>query len=371
MMNSTTFQALPKIAANTVKLRRTRNKLLLLMLMLGSVDTQTRDEGLFVVGAAGLAVTGVIVWRVTAPSDEAVLQDVVRSVQDKNLEKYSQYFQLISTKDQQEQALMHNLYKLSYDNQYQDLQIVQSKLQRDAKELQALKNILWFRSFFNSEISSKYDNLEKYQLQVKHLEFYFNCHANFFKGWNLCSEYSQLEQKISFGGDAISSIRKLYLFDNYPLVTFSAKLLQDVLWIKNLQKGLYPTLEKELVELYNYAADLAIFVKSNVEYDKEKQRQYQDDEEKRKQDIVNAQLIQAQAQLLAAQAAGRHADAAARNAQTEQQRLALEKENNERERVKARVEELRRHGYSDSEIQRQLDFEGFSRILIGWVFGTK
>jgi len=341
-----------------------KNKLLWFLLILISVDTQTKNEELYA-GAtlAGVLVTGFVVWRATAPSDEFVIQDIDNCMYHENLIKYEQIFQLKSKVDQQEQELLQNLYKLNYD-QYQDFSTIQNNVRDDAHKFDILSGSIWFRSFFNVQVSKKYQELQLCYFQVKNLKIYLNQHANFFKGWGLCKEYKDLFTKINLDGDAISSIRKLYLFDNYPLLVFSAKLLKDILWIKNFKKDVYPILDNELANLFNYVSDIVVYVKNHDEYDKEKQRKYQDDEEQRKQDIVDAQLM-------IAQAAADQAKTIAINAQTERERLELEKQQNERACIQARVEELRRYGYSDQEIQRKLDFEGFTKALINWACGNK
>ena len=61
MFNSTTLKLQQSLTKPWLRSWSARKKLLLCMLMTGSVTLQSRDEGLFIVGATGVVVTGIIV----------------------------------------------------------------------------------------------------------------------------------------------------------------------------------------------------------------------------------------------------------------------------------------------------------------------
>ena len=370
-MNSTTFITTLKLRS-TRELRRTRSKILLLMLTSGSVCMQaSNNDSAFKLKAAvavvGVAVTGVTLWRMTAPSDKAVLINLNQAIIDKELAKYSADFDTgdkprVNTKEDQ---IAYNLVEsLKYSNVNQQLSNIQMQLDTDGRELRSLKEGIWFRSFFNSDVSNKYHELGKFQSKAESLKPYFKHHENYFKGLNLCKEHQEFAAKAQADGDWVHCIRKTYIGDKtYPLMYVAGKYLQDVAWINGFRKNVYPQLDARLDKTADNAINVAVWLKDRAEYDHEQ-------ENKRQQDVVDAQLLAAQAQLLAAQSASRQADAATRNAQTEQKRLALETENNERARIEARVAALQRCGYSQRQIQQQLNREGFTQALIKVILGN-
>ena len=353
-----------------------KNKLLLVTLMSASVCMQAMEnDSAFklkaAVAVAGVAVTGIGLWRMTAPSDAVVLHDINQSIADKKLAKYNQTFDVVSKSGEQETQLETNLLnKLEHLDVYQQPSTIQMKLDIDGWALRDLKDGIWFRSFFNSDVSKKHADLANAQANAEKLKPYFKQHDNFFKGWNLVKEHIDFAAKAQTDGDWIRCIRKTYVGDkSYPLIYVAAKYLQDIKWIKDIKKGLYPKLDYELVSVRATAEDSVVWLQAHPEYEKEQRLELAHREDKRQQDLVDAQLMNAKSQLLAAQAASEQAQVAAQNVKLEQQRLSIEKDRNERERLNYRATELQRQGYSQRQIQQQLDNEGFTKALISLFFG--
>jgi len=330
-----------------------------------------------VVGAA--AVGGVALWRATAPSDAQILADINQIIAAKNLSKYNQIFNTSSFVANQESQLIEILtLQLGYADQYQDPVKIQQRLSSDAQELAALRDSIWFRSYFNSDVAAKWNELHQTLINVVQLQDYFKRHKNFFVGWNLYKHYLAYQSNMDYfinsnQGDFLTFLRLQHIgHKGYPLLLEVTILLQDIQWIQSLHDDVYPQLKYNLNQLRQTFIDkLVVAVQYHPEYDRERNLQRHDDEEQRKNDLVRIQMLQAQAQARQADAANKQADVAARNLEIERQRLELEKQENERARINARIEELRRYGYSDYEIQQTLNREGFTRAIIDLIFGTR
>ena len=349
-------------------LKTTRSKILILALMSGSVFVQAMDnDSLFKLKAAaavvGVAVTGIAVWRMTAPSDKDVVADINFTMLDKDLEKYKQAFDIDLKKVDQEKNLVDNLTKkLKYPDHYQEQNTIQANLDNDARELKNLKSTIWFRSFFNSDIADKYNEIEASRQQARDLKFYFRSHDNFLKGHNICKEHKNLAQNAFVENDLVRGIRKTYLGRQvYPLVYVVAKYIQDVQWMESLKKGMYPQLENELNTVCINAQDSILTLQDHPDYAKEQKT-------KAEQDPTTVQGMHAQAQLLSAKTLSQQANIAAQNLIIEQQRVAFEKERNDREREQRRIEDLQRLHYSDVAIQQQLNFDRIINKIIGWFY---
>ena len=372
-MNTTTPDTSPRLLRACARLRSTRSKILILALMSGSVFIQPVDnDSLFKLKAAaavvGVAVTGVAVWRMTAPSDKDILVDINDALLRKDLQKYNQVSDLIlnhrKTEEEigeQEEDLLKNLTKqLNYRDQYQEQETIQKNLDTDAQELKKLKETIWFRSFFNSGVAQKYNEIDASRSQARDLKIYFRSHDNFFKGSTICKEHKEVTKNALLEQDFVRGIRKNYLGRQvYPLIYVAAKYIQDVQWIKSLKKGVYPELEDELDVVCTNAQDSILALQDHPDYAKEQKN-------KAEQDVTSVQGMYAQAQLLSVQTAAQQASLAAQNLVVEQQRIAFEKERNERERVQARVEELKRYNYSDLAIQQQLNRDAIINKIMGW-----
>lgn len=339
------------------------------------------DQSLPVIAAvvAVAAVGGVALWRATAPSDAQVLADINHVIAAKNLSKYNQTFNTSSFVANQESQLIEILtLQLGYADQYQDPVKIQQRLSYDAQELAALKDSIWFRSYFNSDVATKWNELKTAIMNIVQLQGFMEKHKNFFAGWHLYKYYltyqSNMDCYLNSGqGDFLTFVRLQHIgHKGYPLILEVTKLLKDISWIQSLHDDLYPQLKYNLNQLRQSFIDkLVVALQYHPEYDRERNLQRQDDEEQRRDDLVKAQLLQAQAQARQADAANKQADIAARNLEIERQRLELEKQENERARINARIEELRRYGYSDYEIQQTLNREGFTRAIIDLIFGTR
>jgi len=339
-------------------LKTIKNKAFVLILMSGFVCIQAMDNDsilTFKAAAAviGVAVTGVTVWRMITPSDKDIIDDINLLILDKALTKYNQSFNIKNTlnKGEEEKELLINLIdKLGYPDQYQEQDTIQANLNKDAQELRNLQNSIWFRSYFNTNVASKYNEIDQSRLQARRLRAYFKSHDKFFKGYSICKEQN----------DLVRGIRKMYIGrQTYPLVYVVSQYIQDVQWIESLKKGVYPQLENKLHIICTNAQDSILALQDHPEYIKEQERKDQ-------QDIHSVSGMNAQAQLLAAQTAADQVKIATQNLLIAQQHLAYEKERNERERVNARVQELYRYGYSDMAIQQQLNCDKIVNMLKGF-----
>ena len=363
-MNSTTFTTMLKLRS-TRKLRRARNKILILGLMSSSIFMQAMESDFnfklkAAVAVVGIAVAGVAAWRMTAPSDRDVVNDIDYSILDKKLAKYNQTFDVDSQHGDQEQKLVDNLIdKLDYSDQYQEQDIIQAHLHNDAQELKNLKESIWFRSFFNTEVSHKYNEIDASRLQARNLRCYFKHHDNYFKGCNILKAHKNLIEQAYKESDFVRGIRKAYIGHLYPLMHFEDQYVKDVQWMRSCKKGDYPILENELKVLCANAEDSILELRGHAEYAREQ-------EKKERQDIHSVQGMHAQAELLSAQTAAHQAKTAAHNVTIEQQRIECEKAHNERERVQARVKELGRYGYSDLAIQQQLNRDRIINMIFGF-----
>jgi len=345
----------------------------------GSVKWQT------IAAVAGVAtVGGVALWRATAPSDAQVLADLSAQQGEKNLLKYNQEFNISDRAVDPESKLVENLTtKLGYADQFQDSATIKKQLGHDSQELTALKDSIWFRSFFNGGVATKWKELDTAEKNAVKLQPYMQGHNDFFVGWNKYKQNRDLDAYIetycaSYDGQQegqsafLTAIRRHHLGSKgYPLLVVTSKLLNDIEWIQKLKSDTYPQLKLNLDQLRAKFMDhLYVAVKNNLEYDRELDLQRADDEEKRKQDLATATLLQAEAQVRSAEAANRQATIALQRVELDKKNFELKKQENERARINARVDELKRYGYTDRQIQAQLNSEGYTRALIGLFFGS-
>lgn len=354
-------------------------KLILCALIAISTDMQAHyNDNSFGLKTAlvitGTTITGVTIWRMTAPSDETVLHQINSCVMthEGNLQKYNQQFNTNNRQGEQETQLIENLIeKLQYQDQYQDRINIQKELSDHARILNNLKNSIWFRSLFSPIVACKYQELKYLEANATQLKTYFMEHDKFFAGWKLYQEYDLLKKMESYDiNHFVYSIKGQYLLStSYPLISFTTKIINDLKWIDNLKKGVYPILDRHLQEIKEFGTRTCIGIQAHFEYKDEIKTQYEELERQRLQALAQAELLKAQAALATAQAAQQQANAATKNAQIEQARLKLEQEENERKRIEARIQELARLGYSPEQIQAQLDFEGFTKALINLFFG--
>lgn len=345
----------------------------------GSVKWQT------IAAVAGVAtVGGVALWRATAPSDAQFLADLSAQQGEKRLLKYNQEFNTSDRAVDPESKLVENLTtKLGYADQFQDSATIKKQLGDDSQELTALKDSIWFRSFFNGGVATKWKELDTAEKNAVKLQPYIHGHNDYFVGWNKYKEHTELMTCIDIyfaspdgqreGQSAfLTAIRRHHLGSKgYPLLVVASKLLNDIEWIEKLRGEVYPQLKYNLNQLRtNFTDYLYVAITNNLEYDRELGLQRADDEEKRKQDLATATLLQAEAQVRLAEAANRQATIALQRVELDKKNLELKKQENERANINARVAELKRYGYSDRQIQAQLNSEGFARALIGLIFGS-
>lgn len=351
--------------------------LLLFICLFGSAPVQTHSQdNLFAttVIVAAIATAGVTLWRITAQDDMTIFNKINSFLitDEANLQKYNQYFNIQTTYTEQETQLVENLlHTLQYQDQYISEQELQRDLSYHKKIIQDLKNSIWFRSFFNTTIAELYEELSYLESNIVTLQAYFKNHANFFKGWNLYKEYSVFRSMESQNfEDFIHSIKGHYLLQQgYPLILFTHKIISDLQWIEKLKKGVYPTLERHLQEIKEFAIKKCVLIQSHSAYKDELKMQHEDQERQRLHDLAHIEMLKAQALLHSAQAAQHQADIAAKNIKIEQERLKLEQEENERKKIEARIEELKRLGYSPEEIQSKLYVDGFTIALLHLLFG--
>gem|GEM_PF-1449137 len=339
----------------------------------GSVKWQT------IAAVAGVTtVGGVAIWRATAPSDTQVLLDLGHKVTNKNLQKYNQEFDTSDKVADTESQVFENVtVKLQYNDLSQSIDSVQNELHHDAQALKELKNSIWFRSYFNNDVAAAWKRLDVSESNAVTLQPYVQKSQDCFIGYKKYETWRDYKIDMkeftdSNQGDFIHFIQRHHLGSKgYPLLVVTAKLLQDITWINNLKGSDYPRLKDNFMQLrYNFIDWLVVSVQNDPRYEQEKRLDALDKEEQRKQVLVDTQLIQAQAQERLAQAASKQADTEAVKAKIAGQRLKLAKAANERDRVDARVRELRRSGCADRDIQRILNHEKFSAAVIGCFFGT-
>lgn len=351
--------------------------LALLVCLSHCTPSQTQDRNdLFgaTILVAATAVTGVTLWRITAQDDMTILNKInsFLMTHEENLQKYNQHFNTQTTYGEKETQLVEILlHKLQYQDQYIFEQELQRDLSSNKKIIQSLKDSIWFRSFFSTAIAELYEKLTALEANIIALQSYFTNHASFFKGWNLYKEYllfrSMESQNID---DFIYSIKGHYLLQKgYPLILFTNKIINDLQWIENLKKGVYPTLERHLQEIKAFATRSCVLIQCHSLYKDELKMQYEDQERQRLYDLAHVEMLKAQALINSARAAQQQADIATKNVKIEQERLKLEQEENERKKIEARIEELKRLGYSPEEIQAQLYLDGFTATLLHLFFG--
>ena len=325
-------------------------KFLLCALMSISFATQAADNdryfGLKTAAViTGAAITGVAVWRMTAPSDAKVLEDLNNSSAAPIIRKYKQSFDTTDKHGQQEEKLTENLItKLRYKefNEFPDKDVVQNELRQDATALKKAKSDIWFRSFFSEIVADTYENIHKAELNATKLQPYFKKHEDFFVGNILYRDlYHFQQQRDNFANRNafLESIQKHYILSKaYPILYVVEKLTKDLNWIEKLQGTVYPILKNNL-EAWK-ALSLGIIIELQFgrdeqgicEYDVEMSRKLQEEENNRQNELVRIEALKANAQLINA--------------------------------------ELSRMGYTQQEVQRQLNNEGFTRAVIGLFFGS-